>query len=168
MELRYDVRRAMRPARYPLDTLAKQRARNVEGAVQGLAQAIAGRERAEAQRQQRQAQQAAHEAQAARIVRAEREGLERGELTAADLACAHAWGLRAEAERVALKAEVDRAAATEQQARGTEGIARDQVAARRADAEVVEKDRARWTAEARKRALAKEEEAMAEAFRTKR
>ena len=33
---------------------------------------------------------------------------------------------------------------------------------------VVEKDRARWTAEGRKRDDAKEEEAMAEAFRPKR
>jgi len=45
---------------------------------------------------------------------------------------------------------------------------RDERARRRADADVVAKDRARWDTTQRKRADAKEEESMAEAFRPKR
>ena len=158
----------MRPPRYPLDALAAQRARKVEGAALGLGKAVAAREGAEEQRRAREQQRASHETRAARVVTAERESLERGELHAADLARAHAWQLRTEAERAALQAEVDRAAAALIEARGAEGALRHEVATRRAEAEVVEKDRARWTAEARKRADANDEEAMAEAFRPAR
>jgi hypothetical protein len=158
----------MRRPKYPLEPLAEVRARKVEGAVQGLAKAVVQRERAEEQRRQSEQRRDAHEAQATRVSETERGSLERGELSAADLARAHAWQLRSEAERAALASEVDRARATEAETLRGEGDARGQVALRRADADVVEKDRARWTAEARKRDEAKEEEAMAEAFRPKR
>lgn len=158
----------MRRPRYPLEPLAEVRARKVEGAVQGLAKAVAQRERAAEQRQQSEQRRDAHDTHAARVSEAERGSLERGELRAADLARAHAWQLRAAAERAALAAEVERAHGVEADAVKGEGTARLQVAERRADADVVEKDRARWTAEGRKRAEAKEEEAMAEAFRPKR
>jgi hypothetical protein len=155
----------MRPPRYPLETLAAQRARKVEVAVKGLAQAVASRERAEELRSEREQERGAHEAKAARVITAERQSLARGELCAADLARAHAWQLRDEAERAALQSEALRAATLEVQARESESLARDEVSAKRADADVVEKDRARWTAQAQKRADAKEEEAAAEAFR---
>ncbi len=63
---------------------------------------------------------------------------------------------------------MDQAREVEAGAAAGEGQAREQVAARRADADVVDKDRARWTAAERKRAEAKEEEAMTEAFRPRR
>jgi hypothetical protein len=158
----------MRPRKYPLESLAAQRARKVDGAVQGLAKAVAERERAEAERLAAEQQRAAQEARAASVVAAERDSLERGELSAADLARGHAWQLRSEAERAALTSQVDRARTVEAEAAKGEGTARGEVAQRRADADVVEKDRSRWTAEERKRADAKEEEAMAEAFRPRR
>jgi len=158
----------MRPRKYPLEPLAKLRARKVEGAVQGLAQAVAQREQAEQARLLREQARAAQEARAARVVEEERGSLERGELHAADLARAHAWQLRSDAESAALSSEVDRARAAETDALKGEGAARTQVAERRAEADVVDKDRARWTAEGRKRQEAKEEEAMAEAFRPRR
>jgi hypothetical protein len=158
----------MRRPKYPLEPLAQVRARKVEGAVQGLAKAVIQRERAEEQRKQSEQRRDAHEAHATRVSETERGSLERGELSAADLAHAHAWQLRSEAEHAALATEVEQARAAEADARQGESAARGQVAERRADADVVEKDRARWTAEARKREDAKEEEAMAEAFRSKR
>jgi hypothetical protein len=158
----------MRRPTYPLESLAALRERKVEGAVQGLAQAVARREQAEGERRELEQKRAAQEAKAASVVDGERGSLERGELCAADLARAHAWQLRSEAERAALMAEVDRARAAEGDAVKGEGAARAQVAERRADADVVEKDRARWTAGERKAADAKEEEAMAEAFRPRR
>jgi hypothetical protein len=157
----------MRRPRYPLEPLAELRARKVEGAVRGLAQAVAQRERAGEQRKQSEQRRDTHEAQTARVAQVERDSLQRGELCAADLARAHAWQLRTEAERAALTAEVDRTRTVEVDAVKGEGTARGQVAERRADADVVDKDRVRWTTEARKRQDAKEEEAMAEAFRHK-
>jgi hypothetical protein len=158
----------MRRPRYPLEPLADLRARKVEGAVAGLAKAVAEREQAEQARLAREQARAAQEAQAARVAQEERDSLERGELHAADLARAHAFQLRSEAEHAALTNAVDQARAVEAGAVKGEGEARDQVAARRADADVVDKDRARWTAAERKREDAKEEEAMAEAFRPRR
>jgi ParB family chromosome partitioning protein len=158
----------MRRPRYPLESLAAHRARKVEGAVQGLAKAVAEREQAGQARLAREQARAAQEATAASIARAERDSLERGELQAADLARAHAWQLRSEAEHAALTSAVDQARAAEAGAVKGEGQARVQVAERRADADVVDRDRARWTAVERKRADAKEEEAMAEAFRPRR
>jgi hypothetical protein len=158
----------MRRPTYPLQSLAALREREVEGAVQGLAQAVAQRERAEGERRETEQRRAAQEARAASVLEAERGSLERGELRAADLARAHAWQLRSETERAALTSEVDRARAALADAVKGEGAARVQVAERRADAGVVEKDRARWSAEGRRREDAKEEEAMAEAFRPRR
>jgi hypothetical protein len=158
----------MRRPRYPLEPLADLRARKVEGAVQGLANAVAERERAEQQRLAREQARAAQEASTARIAQEERDSLERGGLHAADLARAHAFQLRSEAEHAALTSAVDEAREAEAGAVKGEGQARVQVAERRADADVVDKDRARWTDAERKRADAKEEEAMAEAFRPRR
>jgi len=158
----------MRRPKYPLEPLADLRARRVEGAVEGLAKAVAQRQQAADQRRQSEQRRDAHEAQAARVSETERGSLDRGELSAADLALAHAWQLRSDAERAALVSETDQARVAEVDAAKREDAARGQVAERRADADVVEKDRARWTAEARKRDDAKEEEAMAEAFRPKR
>jgi hypothetical protein len=158
----------MRPRKYPLEPLAALRARKVEGAVTGLAKAVAQREQAEQARRERELARAAQEARAARVIEEERGSLERGELHAADLARAHAWQLRSDAERAALSSEVERARAAETEALKGESAARAQVAERRAEADVVDKDRARWTAEGRKGEEAREEEAMAEAFRPRR
>jgi colicin import membrane protein len=158
----------MKRPQYPLEPLADVRERQVDDAVRGLAAAVAQRE--SAARRARAVEQAAatHAASAEAVKRVEREALERGELTAADLARAHAWELRAQAEHAVLAAEQERARGAEHAASDAEGQSRDELARRRADADVVAKDRARWEAGQRKRADAREEEAMAEAFRPKR
>jgi hypothetical protein len=158
----------MRRPQYPLEPLADVRERQVDDAVHGLATAVSRREAAA--HHTRAVEQAAesHAAGVDRVKRAEREALGRGELRAADLAHAHAWELRIEAERAALAAEEERARAAERAAGDAEQRSREELARRRADADVVAKDRARWEAVQQKRADAKEEQAMAEAFRPKR
>ena len=158
----------MRRPQYPLEPLANVRERQVDDAVRGLATAVSQREAAA--RHARSVEQAAesHAAAVDRTKRAEREALGRGELRAADLAHAHAWELRMEAERAALDVEGERARAAESVAGEAEQRSREELARRRADAEVIAKDRGRWEAVQQKRAEAKEEEATAEAFRPKR
>jgi hypothetical protein len=158
----------MRPPRYALEPLAKVREERVDEAVRGLAQAVAGREAAERSRRAAEAHRETHESAAATTREAERQALERGELRAEDLARAGEWELRVAAERAALLATEERALAAAREARNEEQGARGEVATRKADAGVVEKDRARWVEGQRKRAEAREEEEAAEAYRPKR
>jgi colicin import membrane protein len=158
----------MRPPRYALEPLAKIREERVDEAVRGLAKAVASRESAERGRRAAEAQRTGHEESAARARDAERGALERGELRVEDLARAGEWELRVAAEREALLAAEERARVAAREALAKEQGAMGEVATRKADAEVVEKDRARWAEGQRKRALAREEEEAAEAYRPKR
>jgi len=158
----------MRRPQYPLEPLVDVRERQVDDAVRGLATAVSKREAAASHARAVEQAAESHAAALDRVKQAEREALGRGELRAADLAHAHAWELRMEAERAALAAEEQRACAAEKAAGETELRSREELAQRRADADVVAKDRARWEALQQRRADAKEEEAMAEAFRPKR
>jgi hypothetical protein len=151
--------------KYPLEPLVKLRERQVEGATEKLAKAVEERERAECARLAAEEARVRAEAAARALRDAERDALEKGELRAGDLHRAQAWeiGVKGEEERLAQKvasAEREATRASEQE----EG-ARKNLAAREADAEVVEKDKARFDARNQQRELAKEEEAAAEAWR---
>jgi hypothetical protein len=153
---------------YPLDPLLELRDRRVDEAAVTLAGAIGQREQAERGRRSAEATRDAHQAQADRIRAAETDALARGALSAADLANAGTWEVRVAAERAAMVSDVERAQTTEHRAREGERVARGEVAARQADADVVAKDRARWSEEQRRRSEAKEEEAASEVWRPKR
>lgn len=155
----------MRRPRYPLEPLVELRDHQVDRAAAGLAGAIANREDAEQGRRAADAARAAHEAAAHQVRVAESEALDRGELRAADLAGADAWEARVTHESAAMASAVERARTAEDRAREGERAARGDLAARRADADVVAKDRARWADEQRLRADAKEEEAASEIWR---
>jgi hypothetical protein len=155
----------MRPPRYALEPLARVRKQKVDEAAQSLAVAIRGREIAERDRRAAETRRDTHETDAAGVRAKEREALERGELCAGDLARADGWEVRIAAERAALLAAVERARGDESGARQTEERAKTEACARRADAEVVEKDRARWTAAQLKQAEARDEDEAAEAYR---
>ena len=158
----------MRPRKYPLDPLARLRAKQVDDAGRLLAKAVSVRQEAERAEQAAVAERDGA-AEVARVVNeGERAALERGELCAADLVRAAAWSVRVEAERAALDLGVKRAADQARAAEGGVGTARDGVARARADAEVVERDRAKWEGAARKKEEAAEEETAAEAFRGRR
>ncbi|HEY8042420.1 MAG TPA: hypothetical protein VIF15_21610 [Polyangiaceae bacterium] len=158
----------MRPPKYALEPLARLRQHGVDEAVRGLATAVARRDEAERRRRGAEQRRELHESATALVREDEREALARGELRAADLARADAWERRASAEGTAMAAECDRARTSEATALEQEQRARTQVATREADAQVVARDRARWDEGLRKRTEAREEEAMAEAYRPKR
>jgi hypothetical protein len=158
----------MRRRRYPLEPLAELRDRKVDQAACGLAVAIAEREAAEHGRRTAEEARVSHDSAAHNVRTAEADALARGELCVSDLARADAWELRVGAERASLTAEIDRARGAEQRARDGERSAQGELTSRRADADVVESDRARWVDAQRRQSEAKDEEAAAEAWRPKR
>jgi hypothetical protein len=155
----------VRPPRYPLEPLARLREKKVDEATQALAGAVATRAKAEEARARAEQRRAAQESKVAAVRDEERAALAHGELRAADLARAGAWEIAVAAEREQLDATVKSAQGKERAARDAEAGAKQSVASRQADADAVEKDRARWHEHARKRDEAKEEEAASEAWR---
>ncbi len=158
----------MRQRQYTLEPLVELRDQQVDTAAVELAGAIAQREQAERVRREAEEARAAHEAAARQVRAAEAEALARGELCVSDLAGAGAWELRVTAESAAMGSAVDRARGTEDRAHDGERLARGEVAARQADADIVAKHRARWADGERRRSEAKEEEAASEIWRPKR
>ncbi len=156
---------AMRPKKYPLEPLAKLRAKQVDDATLTLAKAVRAREEAErVERSNRKVRDDA-EAKAKAAREAERAALERGELRAGDLMRGNAWGSRVTDEHAELEKRVVNAANRAQTARGAEDEARGGVTSAKAEEEVVDRDRGRWETGERKRADAKEEEEASETWR---
>jgi hypothetical protein len=154
-------------AKYPLEPLSRVRMKKVDDAARALADAVQARLDAAAKAEHASLARKEHDARADATRSAERSALENGALTVADLARADAWEARAVAETTALvRGEAD-ARATEATTLGGESVARDGVAARKADASVVDKHHERWRAEIAKARDAKEEEEMSEAWRPK-
>jgi hypothetical protein len=150
--------------KYPLEPLSELRAQKVEDAARELAAKVAAREQAARRRADAERAAAAHE-QAVAAARAEaRAALERGELRAADLAREGAWDVRVREERAELERRIRDARAAETAAEGAEASARRAVAAREADAKVVERHRDRHDARERASVLAAEEEDADDAF----
>ena len=83
------------------------------------------------------------------------------------LATADAWSVAVDEVQKQLADRVARASAVESEARTGEAQQRATVATRKADAQVVEKDRAKWTEKVHKDAQAREEEEAQEAWRPK-
>jgi hypothetical protein len=158
----------MRARKYPLQPLAKRREEQVKEAMQGLAAAVGDRAKAEEVRRRADQARAGHESMAERVRAAEHRSLEEGGLRADDLAGVHAWESRVDEERKAIEAQAQRARSLETAACDRERAAQGHVAARRADADAVAKDRVRWEDGERKVAEKKEEEETAEAFRRER
>jgi hypothetical protein len=158
----------MRPPKYPLDPLARLRARRVDEATEELAKTVEAHDRATDARARAEAEAQAHEDEARRTRDAERAALDRGELSVRDLMRGDAWEHRVAAEKAELGARVDRAKTDERRAEDEEQSARAGVARKKADAEVVEKDRARFEDRVKRRADSKEEEAQTEAWRSPR
>ena len=150
---------------YPLEALLELREQKVESTTAELADAIHQRERAEV------AREAAEEARrrSAEEVRQQRaleeQALLRGELTVADLARANAWEFSVEAKRRVMEDQVRKTQASESGALEAEERTRADLAQRKADADVVAKDRSRHLERSRKHIEAKEEENADEAWR---
>ncbi len=159
---------AMRSRSYPLEAVVELRESKVEEAARRLAAAALAREAAERASHAVQMRRADHDGAADVVRRAELGALARGQLRAVDLARADAWAIRVAAERDALTARIAGARAAEVTALDHEHRAEGDVAACRANAKVVEKHRAGWDDAQRKASEARDEEALAEAWRSRR
>jgi len=157
----------MAARKYPLDPLAKLREQHVDEATRELAEAVRAREAAEQRTRLAERERATAEERARFVREAERAKLEGGELKVADLQRADAWSVAVDEEQKQLAERVARASSVESDARTGEAQQRATVATRKADAQVVEKDRAKWTEKAQKDAQAREEEEAQEAWRPK-
>jgi hypothetical protein len=155
----------MRPKKYPQEPLAALRARHVDEASAAFAESVRAREAAERVERSHQKLRQEAETAAKTTLDAERGALERGELRVGDLVRAEAWSARIAEERIALERRVANAEGRASVARDAEDAARGDVTRAHADEVVVERDRARWGEGERKRAEAKEEEALDEAWR---
>lgn len=157
----------MRPPKYPLKTLAEERRRRVDEAARALAETLRERDAAARARRAAELRCEEHERVTERARETERAALARGELHAADLARAEAWASRVATERGALMLHAEAARAREVEVSECERKARATLALRKADAQVVTNDHARWKAAQRKAVEVKDEEASAEAWRPK-
>jgi len=153
--------------KYPLEPLSRVRLKKVDDATRTLADAIHARLDAAIQAEQAAAARDEHASKSRETRNAERAALEGGALTAADLARENAWAIRAATEQAALARGESEARATETKALGDEAAARRGVAARKADASVLDKHQERWRHEIEKAREAKEEEEIGEAWRPK-
>ena len=154
--------------KYPLEPLAEVRRKKVDEATAALAGAVRKREAASRALRGAEVRREAAARAESRVRTVELEALGRGELRARDLARAHAWAARAAAEGEALAGVVRRAEAAEGAARDHEREAQGTLATRRAEALVVEGHRDRWNEHHRRGAVAREEEALSEAWRSRR
>jgi phage gp16-like protein len=160
--------RVMRSSKYALDPLSRLRDRQVDLTVDELARAARAREGAERTHTAANLAQAEPREAAADLRAPEHHALARGELRAADLATGEAWGLRVQGEDRVLQGRTDAARANEAQAQACEREARARLAARKVDAELVHKHRARFDEMHRKGAEARHEEASFEPWRPRR
>jgi hypothetical protein len=158
----------MRGRKYPLESLENLRQEKVDGATRALASAVRGKAQAQARRAQveEERRRTEHEAQATR--ERERNALERGELSAADLMRAGAWEVRAKAEAEEQARRVVRAEEADAAAEVALEGARSNLAQRKSDADVIAKDRAKWRDRVKKGEEKAEEEVAEEAWRPKR
>jgi hypothetical protein len=158
----------MRPPKYPLDPLARLREKQVDDASRAHAATAKSKLQAQAERAAAERQHDEHEARANEAREHEAASLAKGELTAADLMRQDAWEHRVRREERELAQGVEAARAKEKDASAIEASARRDTAARKADAEVVAKDQARWQKRETDRAEAREEEAAEDAWAAKK
>lgn len=153
-----------RNPKYPLDSLREHRDRKVEHATAQLGDAVRTREEADGAKRRAEQERVEAEARAATVRDDEAHRLANGELRVADLARAQAWEHAASAQMADLAKAIDRAADQLAAAREREAAVRTELAQKKADLDVVEKDEARFDAGVRRAREASEEEAAEEAF----
>lgn len=151
--------------KYPLDPLLRLRESAVDGAAKELAASVRAHEAAAGRRAQAERDLARERAEQARVRAAERAELERGGLVAADLARAADWERAAHAVEENLVREEASRLDEQRAAAAKEDAERANLAQRRADADVIDKDKARHGARVRASQLSKEQEAAEEAWR---
>jgi|HubBroStandDraft_6_1064221.scaffolds.fasta_scaffold1672998_1 hypothetical protein len=152
----------MRARKYPLEPLKRLKKDRAEAKTRELGGAIATREMAERRRREAEVVHEAERARADMIRHAERASLERGELTAKDLARGGTWEQRASVEDAQRARGVERSLRVEEKARAVEAKAQSDVALARAEVEATAHHEQRFLAAAKKAEEASEEEDLAE------
>lgn len=158
----------MPKTKYPLEALRDVREARVDEATSALAKAVRAREDAATELARTEAARIEQRRIADEKRASERSALESGALKVADLAREDAWehGVKAEADALAKRAA--QAKSREETARDEERSAREALAAKKAEVDVVEKDKARFVGRQNERELAHEEQEANEAWRPKR
>jgi hypothetical protein len=157
-----------RNPKYPLEPLREHRDRHVDTATVQLADALRGREAADEAKRVATEERAEAEARAETVRNDEAALLANGDLRVADLARAQAWEFATGAEIADLGRAVTRAEGQVVAAQDAEGRARNELAQKKADLDVVAKDKARFVDRVRRAGEAAEEEGAEEAFAGRR
>jgi hypothetical protein len=158
----------MATRKYPLEQAKKVRDGAVDRAAREVSDAVRARDEAERRAREAAREEAEAKAAAEAVREAERGALARGELTAADLARAHAWEGRAESEIADLEDRARAAGDATARAHADEARAREELGRRRADADALAKHREKWDDRVRREGEARDEEGAEEAWRPKR
>lgn len=157
-----------RPPKYPLKPVLEHRDRKVEDATLELGDAVRAREQASAVRERAESARDEAERTFAAERHAERERFADGGLRVEDLARAEAWEHAVRTQLDQLDRTVEHATKEVASAATAEDAAREELAKRKADRDVVAKDEARFTERTRRAAESAEEEEAAEAWRDRR
>jgi hypothetical protein len=154
--------------KYPLDPLKRVRADKVDKQARTLARAVGEVEKAKAEAERRDRAKRDLERSLAEVATAERERLERGELSVADLARGAAFGIAGDMRRAAHERSLEEARVAQARASSEADLERQNLAVARADARVVDKHHDKWQTAIRAEAMAKDEENAEEAYLAKR
>lgn len=154
--------------RYPLETLRDVRGRAVDERSKAVGEAKRRTEQADHQARAATSRRQAEEAEAAAVSGAERERLEEGTATVADMVRAAEFAVGAQ-ERIAGKRQVEEGAhrALDEE-KSKEEDARVALRQADADAKVVDKHRDQWAKENRARAEQAQDEAAEEVWNSRR
>ncbi len=155
----------MRTSKYPLLPLLQLRERQVDQAAHGLAEAVGVRAAAEVRLRAAEAAEVDARCAAQTVREDEREALNSGALSAADLARTHAWEARVAQERENLEKQTRGSEASAVAAQSRENAARVDVAQRQAAAQVIGSDQEKWRSARDHAAEAHEEDDAADAWR---
>jgi flagellar biosynthesis chaperone FliJ len=150
--------------KYPLDPLKRVRAETVDQRARALSRALGNLEATRAELDRRERAKREVERSLSEVKRAEREKLENGELSVADLARGAAFDIGGEIRRVACERAEDNARLGHARAIAEAEDKRKTLGSARADADVVEKHHERWRAARQVEEIAKEEESAEEAY----
>jgi hypothetical protein len=159
--VRYDQHAVTR--KYPLDPLKRVRAEKVDQRKISLSDALRKAEATSSDVERKTQAKGQLDRSVSATARGERESLERGELSAADLARGAAWGLAAGLKRQEMARAVDEAQKEDERARAAAEKERTLLATAQAEAKVVEKHHEKWRAARTAAEVARDEESAEEA-----
>ena len=153
--------------KYPLDPLKRVRAERVDQEARAFSRALGEVEKARAEAEQRDRAKRDLERSLSEVARSERERLEKGDLSVADLARGAAFGIAGEIQRASHERSLEQARAAQARAASEAENKRKGLASARAAAEAVEKHHGKWQKTMRAEAIARDEESAEEAHRAR-